>query len=380
MSKNWHTIWGSMASNITLLALTAENHTQQLSVKSSINGAGLRLHLSNQYNTEKMIFSTIKVQVAGKEQTMEEAVTLKGQAEICLEAGETVYSDELSLSVKAGDIIRVSTEIKQEMNIFEAVICHDSGLAKVAAHGEMRSALVPGPMQMPEEMKDFKYLYGVDRIETKEEGIKEIAFFGDSITQMGFWSEPLSVLLNEAYPGKVSTYNCGIAGNRVLHDSPEVAAGMFGEAAITRFEKSVFGERQPAVVIVQIGINDLCHPYVYGLSDQIVDSASLVEGLTSLADTAHRHQAKIICTTLLPYKGYETWNQEMEDVRQQVNDWIRNNEAFDDYFDFAEILRDEADHEKMPNGTHRGDWLHPNAQGGMTLAQNIEKEKITKFI
>lgn len=380
MRKNWHTIWGSTASNITLLALTAEKHTQQLSIKSSISGTGLRLHLSNQYSMEKMIFSRIKVQVAGKEKTMEEAVTLKGQAEICLEAGETVYSDELSLSVQAGDIIRVSTEIEQEMKINEAVICSDSGLVKVAAQGEMRSALSPGPMQMPEELKDFKYLYGIDRIETQEEGIKEIAFFGDSITQMGFWSEPLSTLLNETYPGKISTYNCGIAGNRVLHDSPQVAAGLFGEAATSRFEGAVFGERQPDAVIVQIGINDLCHPYVYDLPDQIVNSASLIEGLTSLADTAHRQQAKIICATLLPYKGYETWTPEMEEVRQQVNDWIRNNEVFDDYFDFDEILRDEAEPEKMLDGTHRGDWLHPNNKGGIKLATSLEMEKLFKLI
>lgn len=380
MNKNWRTVWGSTASNISLLSIIAENHKQELSVKSSINGTGLRIHLTNQHNTEKMIFTSIKVQVSGKERTVEEPVMLNGQAQICLAPREAVYSDELTLSVQNGDTIRVCTEIQQEMKISEAVICSNSGLAQVKVGEGIRSALSEGPLQMPEQMLDFKFFYGVDRIETQEAGITEIAFFGDSITQMGFWTEPLTILLNEAYPGKISTNNCGIAGNRVLYDSPEVAAGMFGEAAITRFEESVFGERQPAVVIVQIGINDLCHPYVYGLTDQIVDSASLIKGLTSLADTAHQHQAKIICATLLPYKGYETWNQEMEGVRQQVNDWIRNNEVFDDYFDFAEILRDETDHEKMPDGTHRGDWLHPNAQGGMKLAQNIVKERIAKFI
>lgn len=380
MSKEWHTIWGSTASNISLLSIVAQNHKQELSVKSSINGTGLRIHLTNQHNDEKMIFTSIKVQISGKDRTVEELVTLKGQAQICLAPGEAVYSDELSLSIQAGESIRVSTEIQQEMQINEAVICNDSGLAQVIESGSIRSDLSEGPLQMPEQMLDFKFFYGVDHIETKEEGITEIAFFGDSITQMGFWTEPLTVLLNEAYPGRISTINCGIAGNRVLYDSPEVAEGMFGEAAITRFEKSVFGERSPSVVIVQIGINDLCHPYVYGLSDQIVDSASLIKGLISLANTAHQHQAKIICATLLPYKGYETWNQEMEEVRQQVNEWIRNNEVFDEYFDFAKILRDEADHEKMPENTHRGDWLHPNVQGGIKLAQNIERQKIAKFI
>lgn len=362
----WHSSWDTIYCDFSSFSFVAENHTQYLEVKNNIIGSAIRVRFNNQNGREPLVLVSAVLRVGEKTKN----ILLGGERVIRIEPGSVIYSDKILISAGAGDEISVKTKNEGVYPLADAALYIMPGIIQYESDEGFRPANPSA--ERPEQLQQMNLIYGIDRVEVQGELMGEVAFFGDSITQMGFWSDPLALKLYEQYPGKVTTFNRGIGGNRLLHDSPPLMYGSFGKAAVRRFETDVFGEKSQDLVIVHIGINDLCHPILYNRSDQIVDADAVIKGLTKLADLSHKHGARAVCCTLLPFKGYEVWNSDMEAKRRQVNEWVCSNEVFDSYLDFDAMLRDAGDTEKMDRACHVGDWLHPNPIGGAKIAGSID--------
>ena len=72
------------------------------------------------------------------------------------------------------------------------------------------------------------------------------------------------------------------------------------------------------------------------------------------------------------------YTREKEEIRRQMNDWIRSAGIFDYLFDAeAAVGQERADGLYYREGLHQGDHLHPNAQGGRILADAFDLAKLT---
>ena len=87
-------------------------------------------------------------------------------------------------------------------------------------------------------------------------------------------------------------------------------------------------------VIVLEGINDIGRLARLQAPWDDITAAQLEMGLKQIADAAHEHGIKAIGATLTPYGGAVYYSDKGEQIREAVNDWIRNSGAFDGVADF----------------------------------------------
>jgi hypothetical protein len=88
-------------------------------------------------------------------------------------------------------------------------------------------------------------------------------------------------------------------------------------------------------VIQADGVNDLM--WGGATADQ------LIAGMREVADRARARGLRVVGATVVPYQGYgDSWSEEKEAVRQQLNMFVRNSgEVFDAVADFDRAVRDQ---------------------------------------
>jgi len=75
--------------------------------------------------------------------------------------------------------------------------------------------------------------------------------------------------------------------------------------------------------------------------------------------------------TILPFEGADYYTEAGEAMRTTVNDWIRTSGAFDAVFDLEKVVADPANPKQLDPGLHRGDHLHPDANGETKMGEAI---------
>jgi len=133
---------------------------------------------------------------------------------------------------------------------------------------------------------------------------------------------------------------------------------------------------QPGVrdVILLEGVNDIGESQSEGAltaphSD--VSALQIVEGYERIIALAHAAGLKIFGATLTPFEGARYWTPAAEAKRDAVNNWIRSSGAFDGVIDFAAVVADPRDPDRLDPRFDSGDHLHPNAAGYQAMASSI---------
>jgi lysophospholipase L1-like esterase len=204
-----------------------------------------------------------------------------------------------------------------------------------------------------------------------------VVAFGDSITD-GFGA---TIDGDDRYPDALAEHliaagrdrpvlNAGIGSNKLLTDS---ACG--GDKGISRFTRDVLGQPRVGMVIVLIGINDIqfTDDSLCGMAraDLPVTAGRLIDGYRNLIQAAHARGVKVIGATLLPYKGSANWTENGEQIRLQVNRWIRASGEYDAVADFDHAI-DPHGTGRIPRSYDSGDSIHPSPLGYKTMADAID--------
>jgi lysophospholipase L1-like esterase len=295
------------------------------------------------------------------------AVTFSGQAAATIPAGAPLVSDPVALTTPARAKVVILLHVAGEA----ICTCHMAGADMVLVSPKGDYTTRSFNTTAPAGSAYRAFLSGVE-VETGARGPVIVAF-GDSITDgTGStngadrrWPDRLAERLAASRTTRsAAVVNAGIAGNRVLSDGAIV---MFGQSALSRFDRDVLAIPGVTHMIVLEGVNDIG----IGAADPPT-ADQLIAGYRQIIARSHAHGIKVIGATILPYEGARYFHLKGEAVREQLNAWIRSGREFDGVVDFDAAMRDPVAPTKMRANEHVGDWLHPNDAGYRVMGDAVD--------
>jgi lysophospholipase L1-like esterase len=160
--------------------------------------------------------------------------------------------------------------------------------------------------------------------------------------------------------------NMGISGNRVLREGA-------GSSGLARFDRDVLSRPGARWVLLLLGINDIGFSAIPGLpASEKATAEDIITGYRLLISRARQQGLSIIGATLTPFEGVNTYTSAGEQMRQQINQWIRGSGQFDAVVDFDDATRDPAHPTRLRPEFDSGDHIHPNDAGNRAMADAID--------
>ncbi len=377
----------------------ADDITQRVSFDNNVNADKVRIRFSNRYSRNELRIEKATIGKADSSSDIS-VITLDGSQTISLAPGKERFSDEIDYRISAGDRITINIYYK-DRQCMDSICCFwaDGGTEVDYFDGDMtepdaqNTGVAKGslPEITSQVLKEdvnigmMRMFSGFDVVQAYTgDDTEVIAAFGDSITHMSFYTNALQKRLYEAYPGKVSLINCGIGGNRLVDDATFAKTlgkrlVLFGNSGVSRFDEDVFELDQVHAVMSLIGINDIMHPLFLEEKEDPVSADAIIEGLQKIVSFAHDRGTKIFLGTITPCGNDEYpkwWLPKFETVRQAVNEWIRQNECSDGFYDFDAALRDNDKNGYLIPDYEIGDGLHPNIPGGKKMADLVDLKAV----
>jgi lysophospholipase L1-like esterase len=355
----------------------------------SAGGSQVRIRLSNRYGDEPLAIDAAHIALrtsgADIDATSDRVLTFGRRASVVVPAHATIISDPVSLKIPALSDVAVSLYFPRNV---AATTVHI--LAQQTNYVSLPGDVVAAAhFPVARRIDNGSFLTGVE-VEAAPPAFTVVAF-GDSMVDGDGstadanqrWPDALAAHLQQAGQN-VAVINQGLIGNRLLHNSPSKSSfgAALGEAGITRFQHDALDQSGAKVVIVRMGGNDLGFLNVLAPTNETVNADDLIAGYKQLIALAHQHGMGIIGTTIPPFEnaaipGYYTSAKDA--IRQQVNAWIRNGNAFDAVLDFDQILHDPTHPSRLLPTYDSGDHLHPNDAGYRAVAAALPLTTLNKL-
>jgi lysophospholipase L1-like esterase len=341
-------------------------------VHISVGGAQIRVRFTNAYGADPLTVSDAHVALsagnAAIQPGIDHAITFGGATTVNIPPGAELFSDPVALTVSPLSDLAVSFYLPSQ--VMRAETYHSfADQDNFIANGDVSTS-----PDLPDATKIFSW-YFLDGIDVQAvAGSRAIVALGDSITDGAYathngnlrWPDDLAARLHDDSNLKdISVLNEGIGGNRVLNEG-------WGPAALARIDRDVLSQSGVRYVIVLEGINDIGRLQHLQAPGDDITAAELEMGLKQIADAAHEHGIKAIGATLTPYGGAGYYSDKGEQVREALNDWIRNSGAFDAVADFDKATRDPQNPNRFNPAYDSGDHLHPKDAGYKAMAGSID--------
>ena len=182
---------------------------------------------------------------------------------------------------------------------------------------------------MDKNLKDFNGIKGTKDNLTgiakanfnTEHGIRNLVFWGKEVDENSYLAIGILKRLNKYY----GTDNSEIKFEKVLSD---------------RFDEEVFNKNNANLVLVVNSINDLIRLESDKLKENEEFLNVIIKRFVRLIEIAHKNRARIIFTTIPSFSGE---NKNLENVRNEINSWIRNSTFLDGYLDLDKIVEKRLD-------------------------------------
>lgn len=387
MSK-WIPTWHCVPIDYNLDAATFRDITQRCVFTNNLRGDKIRLRFSNLYNDKPMVMDHVAVQACNRvtgELSPRALVTLEGSERIEVAPNSQPFSDEIPLSVTPQDDLLVWQYFGQETvarsvcttSTWKSWQCtqHTGNFYETEALGfTIKSQLAPALAADP---TPSQFLVGLSQLDVlTDDGVQLIGLFGDSITQMSYFSDSLMELLYDRFPGQYAVVNGGIAGNRIQKTFPDAkdfpgGGHQFGIAGRDRFLQDLYDGMTPDIVFVMEGVNDCSHSLVFQEPD-VPTAQDIFDALAQVVAMAHQRGSKVYLSTISPFGAFgDAWRDQAEALRCGYNDLIRASTIAEKVVDLDAVVRDPQDPHRMRANLHLGDGVHPNWKGGARMARAV---------
>jgi lysophospholipase L1-like esterase len=353
------------------------NQTLRQKLRISVGGQRLRIRLSNELGATALTIGAATVALASSDAAIQpaslRALTFGGVTSVTIPPGAPMLSDPVDFV--APDLAELAVSLYLPNESAPATL-HMGRTVYVSRAGDFTRA--PN-LNGAELTTNLVYLTGV-YVDT-DASVAVVATLGDSITD-GDGSTPHSYnswpdhfaarLLTRARGRKIGVVNNAISGNQLLRDGA-------GSSALARFDRDVLSTPGLTHVVVLQGINDIGtggfnFPGATGPAPPERAAADLIAGYRQLIARAHAKGLEIYGGTLTPFEGAFAgyYTPDKDEVRIEVNEWIRNSGEFDAVIDFDAAIRDEANPRVMKAEYDSGDKLHPGDAGYKRMADAID--------
>ncbi len=343
-------------------------------VHTSVGGTGARIRLSNTYGNRPLVISHATLALAAAPSNPTAAagtmrrLSFGDRESVTIPAGQEVTSDAVRLNVPHAADLLVTTYSPEP-----------SGPVSYHPYARQTSYVAQGDRAdetsgtaFTQQSPYWRYLTGVDVWSAETEGA--VAVLGDSITD-GITSSPganrrwtdflAERLRTERGAPRYSVLNAGVSGNRVLINGSKYSPNN-GPSALERMNRDVLSRTGVRTVVVEMGLNDIIKP------PRQRDPDRIVEGLRQIVGQAHARGLRVVGATLTPFGGHRGFRSHLDQVRQQVNEQIREGKVFDAVVDFDAALRDPAHPERLRAAYDSGDHLHPSDNGYRAMAEALD--------
>jgi len=327
----------------------------------SMGGSKFRVRVANAYGAHPVTITAahlaLRTEGSAIDPRTDRKISFGGKPSVTMAPGAQLISDPIELTAPNFSHFAVSLYIE-----------HDSGAPTTtfqALHPVSYVASSPGDfttaadLPAPTPTPGYYWLNGIDVFASPDTAT--VVALGDSITdesgcpyEDNDWPSVLADrLAKDKRTRNLAVVNVGISGNRVLGD------GM-GVSGLARFERDVLAQPGVRWVILLEGINDI------GFGTALTPD-EIIDGYQQIISKAHSHGIGIIGCALLPFKGSPAFTEAREKIRTDVNQWIRTSGAFDVVVELPSAIQDPADPQQVKETLHRGDHIHPNADGYRAL-------------
>lgn len=380
-SLKWTGCWGNA---ISIATRRPENYARNLTlrypVKALLTGKALRIRLDNFCGNEEVKIKAFAAASEGGAEIKPESarpVTFDGSNTAVIAKGGSLLSDPLEMDIKAGEYITISLYLEDFTEMRSAVLITGPLSGGFFAVGDHTCSAA-----LPEDLSNkTNWVYFLSDIEVlTDSSSRAVICYGDSITA-GAWPDYLMERTLELSGGKTSVIRKAASGTRVLRQYDNITYDSYGLKGSIRFPREIPMVQGADTVIIQHGINDIIHPVGTDVNkfrpwSDLPTADELIGGLKEYIKLAREYGLKVYLGTLLPINGWRTYAQFREDLRNEVNHWMRTTKEADGCIDFDKAVCDPSNPSCFGNGYDSGDHLHPSAAAYKAMADAVPEDII----
>ncbi len=369
--------WGGDFPLPTLLPFNLWNQTVRQRLRVSIGGETLRIVLSNEYGTAPLTIDAVHAALPGGDGLVidpgsDTPVTFGGKAKVVIPEGAPAISDPIALKLRSlGELV---------VSFF---VAGPTPIGTFHWNGEQTGHIGPGNQvahaAIGEALETTTRIFLTEVMVEAPEDVVAVVALGDSITDGVGSGLDLNVrwpdfLAERLAARNVTVLNAGIAGGRLLRSR-------MGEGAVARFTRDVLRQPRVRTVVLLIGINDISWPgQPFAPGDPFPAKEDMIAGYRQLVLLAHLHGIRVVAGTLTPFQnalkdspleGY--YSEKRDELRREINDWIRISGTFDAVVDLDRLLANRENPLVIGDAYH-ADYLHLSAQGNKLVADAMTPE------
>ncbi len=375
----WVACWGN-ATSITdrTTCSYAKDITLRYPVRMCFDADKIRIRFSNLTGTEPVTLRAVVARSSGEDRidpsTLKE-LYLSSSKDMVIPAGEEIVTDPVAMDIRRGDVLSVGIYLESYTQMNAGVLITGPLSRGQYAYGNYidRTEL---PADMTRKTNWFYFLNTIDVF--TEEKNKAVICYGDSITAQAWPDFLIQRCFDEGYDN-TAIIRRAVSGTRILRQYDCITYAAYGLKGSTRFpiEMNTAGVSS---VIVQHGINDIIHPVGSDVNPfrpwaDMPSAEDLINGVKDIYVSYAREKGiRIYSGTLLPIRGWRTYADFREKIRNEFNAYLRTSSDFDGCVDFDMAVRDPEDPSGFREGYDSGDHLHPSMSCYVKMANTVSKE------
>ncbi|MBQ0050744.1 MAG: lipase [Treponema sp.] len=362
----WVAMWGNaMSISENRPEGYGKNITLRYPIHCPFNGDKIRLTFDNFCGTEPIQIEKTTVLCQGKFHS----VSFDGNDCVKIEAGKNAVSDEVELPVVRGETIFVSFYLKECAQLRSSVYVQGPLSGGKYAVGDCTE--VPEFDINISRKTNICYFLSNVSVHTNQEN-RAIVCYGDSITAQD-WPDLLQQKFEAAGINNVAVIRRATSGSRILRQYSCITYESYGLMGKNRFDHELPTDGADTVIIQQ-GINDIIHPVGTEVNpfrpmSDLPSVQELCAGMDWYVQKTLEFGYKVFLGTLLPIEGWRTYADFREVLKNQFNEYMRQNKNVNGVIDFDLAVQNPENPKSFAKGCDSGDHLHPSLQGYEKMAE-----------
>jgi lysophospholipase L1-like esterase len=337
----------------TVRTTPARDETCRQVLRTTAGGGRIRLRLSNVMSSMPLSLNAVTVGLRGAGAALvgpPQPVTIGGASTVIIPPGKHVTTDSVALRITTGADVAVSFAVAGTAILSEHLVGAATGWCTQPGAGDHTTDTAP--TAFANASRESLVLEAVE-VEVTAPRSKGVLAVGDSLTDPPLPPDTYQRWTDVVAATGVPVANVAIGGNRVM------LPGGYGRTLTERFADDLLDRPGAGTLILFAGTNDVSAG---------ITADALTTRLEELIREAKAHSLRVVVVTFAPAWKRPAAN---EQVRQQVNTWLRTTPYADLRVDADKLLRDPARPTHLRRDYDFGDGLHLSAAGHRALGKAI---------